>query len=87
MNPILSILVKYKSARYGSILAAGVIMGLWLGNEYPAENAKLWAMPAVSLAFALAGVIGGAGATKDWKAKVEEALMTTPPDTVSKDRP
>ena len=79
MNVILQFLTDHKLARYGTLLTAGVVIGLWLGNQYPSENAKLWALPAVSLAMALAGVIAGQAATKGWLAKVDEALKTEPP--------
>lgn len=79
MNPILAFLTAHKFARYGVFTVAGIIIGLWLGNQYPTENAKLWALPAVSLAMALAGVVAGQAATKGWLAKVDEALMTPPP--------
>lgn len=79
MNPIITILARYKYARYTVFTLAGVIIGLWLGNQYPTANAQLWALPAVSLAMALAGIVGGQAATAGWKARVDEALNTPPP--------
>jgi hypothetical protein len=79
MNPIITLLSNSKATRYGTLMISGVLIGLWIGNEYPAENAKLWAMPAVSLAMALAGIWGGKLATENWKVKVDEALHTEPP--------
>jgi hypothetical protein len=60
-------------------MVSGVIVGLWAGNQWPAENAKLWAMPAVSLAMALAGIWGGKLATAKWNEKVDDAEKRVPP--------
>jgi prolipoprotein diacylglyceryltransferase len=79
MNPILQFLANHKLTRYGTLMVSGVIVGLWAGNQWPAENAKLWAMPAVSLAMALAGIWGGKLATAKWNEKVEDAEKRVPP--------
>ncbi len=79
MNPLLSILTHCKSARYGLLLASGVLIGSWIGNQYPEQTAAFWGQPIMGLALSLAAVWGGAGATKEWKAKVEEALNAPPP--------
>lgn len=86
MNPLLSILIRFKSARYGLLLASGVLIGSWLGNQYPAQTAAFWGQPLVGLVLSLAAIWGGAGATKDWKAKVEEALNTPTSDATKLDR-
>ncbi len=79
MNPILAFLTNHKLARYGTFLLSGIVTGLWIGNQYPAENAKLWALPAVSLAMAIMGIVAGKAATNGWLEKVDEALNTEPP--------
>ena len=79
MNPILQLLANNKLTRYGTLMVSGVIVGLWAGNQWPAENAKLWAMPAVSLAMALAGIWGGKMATAKWNEKVDDAEKRVPP--------
>lgn len=79
MNAIIAILAKYKYARYTVFTLAGVIVGLWLGNQYPTANAQLWALPAVSLAMALAGIVGGQAATANWKTLVDDAEKRVPP--------
>jgi hypothetical protein len=79
MNPIIQFLSRHKNTRYGTLLIAGVLIGLWLGNEYPAYNAQLWALPPLALFAALAALFGGKAATANWNEKVEEARKEVPP--------
>jgi hypothetical protein len=79
MKPIIEFLSRHKNTRYGTLIMAGVLIGLWIGNQYPAENAQLWALPIVSLIAALSALFGGKLATLNWEIKVDEAEKRIPP--------
>jgi hypothetical protein len=79
MNQLFQLIAKSKYSRYSAFILSGVLVGSWLGNQYPAQTAAFWGQPLVGLAVALAGLWSGHASTQDWKAKVEEALKTEPP--------
>ena len=79
MTHLFQLIAKSKYSRYSLFITAGILIGSWIGNQYPAQTAAFWGQPLVGLFIALAGLASGHASTKDWQAKVETARMEEPP--------
>ncbi len=78
MNPFLALLKK-QPVRILMYVATGVLIGSWLGNQYPAQTASFWGQPLVALVTAIAGLWASIQNNKDVAGKIEDALNTPPP--------
>lgn len=78
MNPLL-VLLKKQPVRILMYVATGILIGSWLGNQYPAQTASFWGQPIVALVTAIAGLWASIQNNKDTASKIEEALNTIPP--------
>ena len=81
MNPqlLISMIAKAKTTRYGLMFLSGVVFGGWLYDKYPEVFKAFLASPEVSLVAGIAGLWLSSLKTKDWEAKVDEALKMEPP--------
>lgn len=77
MNPILEFL-KRQPVRILMYIATGVLIGSWLGNQYPKQTASFWGQPIIALLTAIAGLWASIQNNKDVAGKIEDALNTPP---------
>jgi hypothetical protein len=78
MNQILALLNK-QPTRILSYIAAGVLIGSWLGNQYPAQTASFWGQPIVALCLAVATVMASIRKNKEREIENIAAKFMIPP--------
>ena len=86
MNPILALLKK-QPARILSYIAAGFLLGNWVGVNYSAQSIAFWAQPIVALCMAIATVMATTKSNKEQVIREVVAKFSEPPSAPSPKEP